>query len=190
MTPQFDNFVKNLISEDFPDILSVPERLYPKFGIKDGRRGGTYLTPDKEDITDKVYSGGYIDADLQGMNAKFHTNEEELPDMPRKIKGKYNIKTNLYRKTSKGRMLWDWIGEPPTDSGTEKIISVEIGSKHYYCLKLIFNSAIKLSSFPNSKNEPRLRPTTKGNIQLGTAIGKIKTSLKRTHMVYDVITIN
>jgi hypothetical protein len=191
MTFNFDNIVQKILKEDFPDIFPMPEKLYPRFGITNGRKGGTYFSPEKEDITGKVYSGGYLDADLPGMNAKFHTNDIELDEIPNKTKGQYNIKTNLYRqKTNSGMYLWNWVDEIPTKSGTEKIISVEIGSKHYYCLKVVFNTPIKLSSFPNSLSEPRLRPTTKGNIILGNDIGKIKTSGKRIHNVYDIITIN
>ncbi len=191
MTSSFDKFLQTFL-ENPENIFPMPERMYPKFGVKDGRKGGTYFTgKDLQDVTDNVYGKGSIDADLPGMKAKLDTSDD-LSTIPPRQKGKRIIKTNLYRREGKfGGLLWDWVGEPATGSGTEKIVSVYTGGKHYYALRVNFDTSIHLATYPKQKSEPRLRPTAYGSLEFGKVIGQINTRpTKNTiHSLYDVITI-
>ena len=175
-----------VIQEAPENVFPVPARMYPQLGIVDGRRGGTYLAG-KTDITGKIYAGGTIDAGFPGMKAKMDTSDDEV-DMPAKQAGKKIVRSNLYRMVSHTKMpLWSWHQKPKNDNGSVKVVSVEIGKDHFYCMKAIFDCPIKLASYPDSKSEPRLRPTGYGSLKMGKSIGLLKTSQGRIHEVYDVI---
>ena len=66
------------------------------------------------------------------------------------------------------------------------LISVENKSKHYYALETNFPEGINLSRYPNKKDQPKLRPTIKGFVELGKPVGKILVRGKE-HPVYDKI---
>ena len=47
------------------------------------------------------------------------------------------------------------------------LVSVEHRGKHYYTTDVDFTKGVNLSKYPNQRDEPRLRPTVKGNLDFG-----------------------
>ena len=166
----------------------APPEFWTKFDIDEFERGGKFFDLETgEDITDKTYATGTIDVTGKRPSLVSDSIIDEMPEE----KGR-TWKTNLFRKSA----VWEWISENPPEvaaiGSKEKpdpvLISVEGGRDHFYTLKTEFPNGVQLARYPNEGSEPRLRPTKKGQIQLGNVIGRIKTK-KLEHPVYDTITI-
>ena len=63
------------------------------------------------------------------------------------------------------------------------------GSQHYYTLKTESDQPVSLLTYQDKSSEPRGRPTTRGDTELGEQIGEIRTSRGNTHPVYDTIRV-
>lgn len=152
------------------------------------------LTPVRP-VPKKVYGGdgAYIGADKKEMTGSFTEGRVNVEDgikfgvgkpttsvMDEKAAGK-KVKVNLFRQ----KAGWKWIGEPPVDTPT--IISVEQGNKHFYTLDSDIGN-VDLAKYPNQKSEPRLRPSSRGDLEFGEEVGKINLRGKE-HPVYDSIKV-
>ena len=74
----------------------------------------------------------------------------------------------------------------PNPAGNFPIISVETGGKHIYTLRTDFPEGVELKKY-QSKSEPRLKPTLKGEVVKGEQVGEISVRGKK-HPVYDKVT--
>jgi predicted GNAT family acetyltransferase len=172
---------------------STPPSFIKKHDISEFVEGGKMFDADTgEDITGRIYSGGSIDA--SGTSPSFATADNQVAELP---DGR-TYKTNLFKKSAG----WEWISEnPPThaaiggkDNKNPVLISVEGtfpdgGEGHRYTLKTNFEVPVELARYSNKSSEPRLRPTGKSNnVVFGNEVGMIRIG-KKTHPVYDTITI-
>ena len=97
-------------------------------------------------------------------------------------KGKSNIKVNLFKK----KAGWKWEDAPDEFKDIGTLVSVEHKGKHFYTLETDFSKGVTLKKYPDSKSEPRLRPTVVGNIEMGEQVGSISVRGKQ-HPVYGKI---
>ena len=147
--------------------------------------GGRYLQmgKDKTDITGQVTSTGKISVGPNGKPS-FVVSTSQLNKLPEE--GKI-IRTNLFKK----KAGWKWTKAPegydPNPASDFPIVSLETGGKHHYTLSTDFENAVELRSYPNKSSEPKLRPTARGEIDLGVVVGEISVRGK-IHPVYDQIT--
>lgn len=164
----------------------APPAFFQQFDIGEYERGGKFFDIQTgEDVTDKVYATGTIDVTGKSPSLVSDVQTEQLGE------GK-TWKTNLFKKSAG----WNWISENPPEVASigkkEKpdpvLVSVESGKDHFYALKVDFPAGVKLQRYSEKPSEPRLRPTSKGEIQFGNEVGRIKTA-KKEHPVYDTITI-
>ena len=147
--------------------------------------GGRYLAMGKEktDITGSIPQTGRISVGADGKPS-FMVSKNLAESLPQD--GKI-IRTNLFKK----KAGWNWTKTPegfdPKPSSDFPIVSVETGGKHFYTLSTDFPSGVELSRYAKKTSEPRLRPTTRGEIELGQKVGEISVRGKK-HPVYDQIT--
>lgn len=200
ITPEMENVVRAGQIQFMPSVAVVPERFtgkaederrgryvappsfFQKFDIEEYEKGGKFFDLETgEEITDKIYQTGTID--VTGKSPKL-VSDQSSEDLG---KGK-TYKTNLFKKSAG----WEWISDnPPEVASIGKnpvLISVEGGNEHKYALKVDFNNGVQLKRYADKPSEPRLRPTGKGDLNLGNVIGKIDIRGKQ-HPVYDSITI-
>lgn len=153
------------------------------------REGGEYIDPrTREVLTNRVYSGGFIDT--TGAYARF---EGFLPyaKMPSLSRGKVTTsKVNLYRS---GGPRWSWVyGERPVAmlNGYQIIVShADHKYGHTYALRVEFQTPMLLATYPEQPDEPRLRPTAhKREVLFGAQVGIIRVGDKQ-HPLYDVIVL-
>ena len=79
-----------------------------------------------------------------------------------------------------------WTKAPEGMEDIATLISVENKGKHFYTIETDFSKGVNLKKYPNSKTEPRLRPTVVGEIEIGPQIGTISVRGKE-HPVYQNI---
>jgi hypothetical protein len=94
--------------------------------------------------------------------------------------------TNLYRKSAG----WDWQNAPEGYENIPMIVSTKNRGQHYYSLGADYPKGVDLARYPKETSEPRLKPTTQGNVYPGDEVGTILN--KKTgdaHPVYDMVTI-
>jgi hypothetical protein len=99
-------------------------------------------------------------------------------------KGSTTTKTNLFKRSAG----WDWTEAPEGYADVPTLVSVENRGKHYYALSAEFPKGVDLARYADAPSEPRLRPTTQGNVNLGQRVGTIKVRGKE-HPVYDLVTV-
>ena len=205
---KFGNKITTTIDQDKPiSVLPLPERFMngyeeatgkkitqkdkQSFLYKLGRdhqykKGGVYIDisnlENKNTINGYVASSGEINIDTNTGKPSLSISENIL-DTEKKSTGRI-IKTNLFKK----KAGWDWNSDADKSkyNKVETLVSVEIGSKHVYTLGFKSTTPIQLKNYSESKSEPRLRPTTNGQIFLGNYVGDIKIRGKR-HPVYDSV---
>jgi hypothetical protein len=174
-------------------VFPAPQRMFdpanksfnPSLSDFDYEPGGRYLQmgKDKTDITSQIPQAGKISVGPDGKPSFMVSDDlvDSLPDT-----GKI-IRTNLFKK----KAGWKWTKTPegfdPNPASDFPIVSVETGNKHYYTLATDFPDGVELARYPGKTSEPRLRPTTKGDINLGQKVGEISVRGKK-HPVYDQIT--
>ena len=110
----------------------------------------------------------------------------EPTDLPTGSPGKGSAvtKTNLFKRSAG----WKWIDAPEGYADIPTLVSVDNRGKHYYALAAEYPKGVELTRYPQSKSEPRLRPTTQGNVGLGNRVGTIRIR-KKEHPVYDLVTV-
>ena len=203
--------------QDIPEIVDAKQQLddmYKTYGQIVGKetkpRGLTSLSglfldrqvfPKPQRLMDEGKEGAFIDvgtgADISGTKpatgqisigpdgkAQFRVSSQTYDELPSRD-GKL-IKTNLFKK----QRGWEWTKVPegydPNPAGDFPIISVETGGKHIYTLRTDFPEGVDLKKY-QSKSEPRLKPTLKGEVIKGEQVGEISVRGKK-HPVYDKVT--
>ena len=203
--------------QDVPELVDAKQQLddmYKTYGQIVGKetkpRGLTSLSglfldrqvfPKPQRLMDEGKEGAFIDvgtgADISGTKpatgqisigpdgkAQFRVSSQTYDELP-SADGKI-IKTNLFKK----QRGWEWTKVPegydPNPAGSFPIISVETGGKHIYTLKTDFPEGVELKKY-QSKSEPRLKPTLKGEVIKGEQVGEISVRGKK-HPVYDKVT--
>ena len=97
------------------------------------------------------------------------------------------VRTNLFRREAG----WNWIGNPPpgVPENARFLISVQPKTnKHVFALATDFEGPATMARYPRATNEPRLRPTTRGDVELGNEVGRIDVRGVE-HPVYDRVYI-
>jgi hypothetical protein len=170
-------------SEDSPRfarIAPVPfnnDRMQQMFGVEDPTPGGNYIDLDtKEDLTGNTYAGGKVSI-VDGKPVL--DTSDDFSEPATKADGR-KVKVNLFKQ----KAGWKWIDY----DGPATIVSTEVGGKHHYALSSDFQNPVTLQTYPNQPSEPRLRPTTQGEVELGNKIGNISVRGK-IHPVYDEVRI-
>lgn len=160
-------------------VFPKPEKLFPK---GEAPKGGDYINPATgEVITDRNVTSANIKINPDGR-AAFKASDDNVDNVGSIGKGNSQIKANLF-KTSAG---WKWTKAPMGMEDVGTLVSVTHKNKHFYTLETDFTKGVNLKKYPNQKDEPKLRPTVVGKIELGQPIGTISVRGK-SHNVYDKI---
>ena len=148
------------------------------FNVNNPAEGGNYIDLDsKQDLTGNTYQGGSIKI----VNGKPTLETSDVQVEPgTKQDGGVKIKTNLFKQ----KAGWKWVDY----DGPETIVSTEARGKHHYSLSNSFDVPVTLQTYPKQTSEPRLRPTSQGEIELGEQIGTILVRGK-PHPVYDQVRV-
>tara|TARA_R100001440_G_scaffold29291_2_gene46950 strand:+ start:3896 stop:5566 length:1671 start_codon:yes stop_codon:yes gene_type:complete len=160
-------------------VFPKPEKLFPK---GEAPKGGDYINPATgEVITDRNVTSANIKINPDGR-ASFKASDDNVDNVGTIGKGNSQIKANLF-KTSAG---WKWTQAPMGMEDIGTLVSVTHKGKHFYTLETDFTKGVNLKKYPNQKDEPKLRPTVVGKIELGQPIGTISVR-GNSHNVYDKI---
>ena len=169
-----------VVSVDDSRIVPVPfgnQGMQQAFGVASPTEGGNYIDLDtKEDLTGNTYSGGSVSI-IDGRPL-LETNDQ--PSAPATKESGNKVKVNLFKQ----KAGWKWIDF----DGPETIVSTEQKGKHHYSLNTNFETPVTLQTYPKQPSEPRLRPTSQGEVVLGNKIGSIRVRGK-VHPVYDQVTV-
>jgi hypothetical protein len=161
-------------------IFPKPQRMFPE----DQRpKGGQYIsTHNKADVTGHKAEAATIGI---GPNGKpfFHASQNAVDQTGTVGKGSATTKTNLFKQ----KAGWKWQDAPEGHENTETIVSVEHRGKHFYALNAHFPKGVDLARYENATSEPRLRPTTQGNVTLGPQAGSISVRGKMHPVYHHVI---
>ena len=161
--------------------------------------GGRYINPKtKEDLTGKKVGNANIkivpSMQVSGGKpmASFTVSDLDVEEIGSTGKGKTQVKVNLVKPTELGKKAgWSWIDVDDKElQGINTLISVTKSVKgknqHFYTLETDFSKGAELKTYPKSQDEPRLRPTVVGDIELQEPVGTIKLR-GREHPVYRKI---
>jgi hypothetical protein len=155
--------------------LDPSARAY-KPGLSPFVRGGIYLAPDGTDATGRRASAAAV---VVLPDAASFLVETELA--PAAIAGAM-VKVNLFRRSAG----WRWIDAPSGWDGLQNLVSVESGGRHHYCLRALFPDGLLLARYPDLRSEPRLRPTARGTINLGSKIGIVSVRGRESPVFQEV----
>ena len=181
-------------SEQTISVFPKPERMFPK---GEAPKGGDYLNPATgEVITGKNVQSANIKINPNGR-PDFKVSDDNVDNVGTVGKGNSQILTNLFKRFSQkpkdgalrsldAKGNWQWTKTPEGFDKVETVISVTHKGKHYYSLETDFTKGVNLKKYPDKKDEPKLRPTVVGQIELGQPIGEISVRGK-PHKVYDKI---
>jgi hypothetical protein len=184
--------------------------------IENPLAGGNYIDLDIDnnadrDVTGKTYTGVEIAINERGIPSMVTSDVEAKLSPPEVVTGQIGKAVNLVNpsKKAKKRTKWKWADR---DNDTDPIhtlvsvtstnnLSIENGGNqkakspsgpHQYTLKVNMNGATKLATFPDSKDQPRLRPVMYApNVELGPVVGEIfygNSTEKKP--VYEYITLS
>lgn len=170
-------------SEEMISVFPKPERMFPE----DARpKGGDYLNPATGDVlSGRNVSKASLKISPDGKPS-FKVSNDDVESVGSTGKGKTQIKTNLFKK----KAGWKWTNAPEGMEDISTLISVENKGKHFYTVETDFSKGVNLKKYPNSKTEPRLRPTVIGEIELGPQIGTISVRGKEHPVYQNVRTFN
>ena len=170
--PQFS------VSNPMP-VFPKPQRMWD-----DQRPGGAYLSmPDKADVTGHRAAQAEIGVN-PGGKPFFNASRDAVEATGTPGRGSAIVKTNLFKK----KAGWQWAQAPEGHEATDTIVSVDHRGKHHYALNVQFPKGVDLSRYEKATSEPRLRPTTKGNLEFGEQAGTILVRGKE-HPVYHNVTV-
>ena len=93
------------------------------------------------------------------------------------------VRSNLFKRSAG----WKWIRGPKDKPDT--LVSVQKGGEHFYTLSHEIDGPIKLNADPKSDGNPRGKTETRGEVELGEKVGSIKVQGRKTHPVYDKISV-
>jgi hypothetical protein len=172
--PQFS------VSNPMP-VFPKPQRMWD-----DQRPGGAYLSmPDKADVTGHRAAQAEIGV-KPGGKPFFNASRDAVEATGTPGRGSAIVKTNLFKK----KAGWQWAQAPEGHEATDTIVSVDHRGKHHYALNVQFPKGVDLSRYEKATSEPRLRPTTKGNLEFGEQAGTILVRGKEHPVYHNVIVRN
>jgi len=162
-------------------VFPKPERMFPE-----GARppGGEYIDPATGEILTGMKPSRAVIGVTPDGKPIFMVDPVQAEVTGSPGKGSTKTKTNLYKKNAG----WKWIDVPKGYENVSTLVSAENRQKHYFALGADFPKGVDLQKYPNEKSEPRLKPTTQGNVYPGNEVGKISVRGKE-HPVYDMLTI-
>ena len=170
------------VAEQTDNMISVfpkPERMFPE---GERPKGGDYINTQTGDVlSGRNVSSANIKINPDGRPS-FRVADDNVSEVGSTGKGKSNIKVNLFKK----KAGWKWEDAPDEFKDIGTLVSVEHKGKHFYTLETDFSKGVTLKKYPDSKSEPRLRPTVVGNIEMGEQVGSISVRGKQ-HPVYGKI---
>jgi len=164
-----------------PETYQKPDEFFKRFPIAEYDRNGAYFDIEThENLTGKIYKDGFIDT--SNKKPMMQVNDDEVE----KLSAGPKIETNLVKP-----IKFDWVEGGENQIG-KFIATAEYRNDHFYALKIIFKTPVKLATNPDKASEPRLRPTATGKLSFGNVIGKIQIKNKQRyiHPCYDIIEIN
>ena len=173
---------------------------------------GVYLVrnPDGSltDLKGKVFENATLKVDPKAFDVRvFNANNEIVGDYNLRDdivvddKGRRNYvgEESIYKVNRLGGTKFDLTQSPEgteidKTSGKNGVLAVTkgltTGGQHYYTMGVDFNNPVQLMEYPENPNNPRLLPTSTGEITLGNKVGEIKVkSSDKTHPLYDNIII-
>jgi len=160
-------------------VFPKPQRMFPSDAPVPG---GQYLgMPDKQDMTGHKSAVASIGVH-PGGKPYFNASRDAVDQTG--TAGKAKTKTNLFKQ----KAGWSWQTAPEGHEDTNTIVSVEHRGKHYYTLNAHFPKGVDFARYAESKSEPRLRPTTTGDVFLGPQAGTISVRGKE-HPVYHHVVV-
>jgi hypothetical protein len=165
-------------------VFPVPQRLFDKVGVPEEQRtrGGTYIDPkNREVFTGRTFGDATISINPETGSPSFVIDDATETEAMTPKDGT-TVRTNLFKQ----KAGWKWVGD---DRPAKTVVSVETRGKHFYTLATKFDTPVTLKSYPDAPSEPRLRPTTFGEITLGEQIGEIDVRGK-LHPVYEGVTVH
>lgn len=170
------------VSDTIP-VFPKPERMFPE---GERPKGGKYLNPiTGDDLTGMNVPSANIKINPDGKPS-FTVTNQNVDSVGTVGKGNTQIKTNLF----KSKAGWKWKESSIDTDNINTLISVTHKGKHYYTLETDFSKGVTLKNYPESKTEPKLRPTVQGQVKMGNKIGTINVRGVE-HPVYDkVVTFN
>jgi hypothetical protein len=202
--------ITTTLYEDKPiSVLPIPERFLrnsPTFNNKvdtegfmyklgqefDYVPGGVYVDvtdfKNKTSINSYVATSGQISIDPNTGRESLSVSENQPPNVStyddiKKTQNGSVVMTNLIKKGG-GKWTWWNKGMEEKFENVKKLVSVDTKGQHIYSLSFESTTPIMLKNNV-SGSEPRLRPTTKGEIFLGEVVGVIRTGSGKEHAVYD-----
>jgi len=168
------------ISDD-ARVIPVPynnAKMQEVFGVQNPVPGGNYIDLDtKQDVTGTTYTGGSVKV----VDGKPVLETNDTTAEPATKADGPKVKVNLFKQ----KAGWKWIDY----DGPATVVSTTIRGKHVYSLDTDLQNPVSLETYPNQPSEPRLRPTTQGEVQTGNIIGNISVRGK-PHPVYDKVTVS
>lgn len=160
-------------------VFPKPQRMFPSDAPVPG---GQYLgMPDKQDMTGHKSAVASIGVH-PGGKPYFNASRDAVDQTG--TAGKAKTKTNLFKQ----KAGWSWQTAPEGHEDTNTIVSVEHRGKHYYTLNAHFPKGVDFARYAESRSEPRLRPTTTGDVFLGPQAGTISVRGKE-HPVYHHVVV-
>jgi len=160
-------------------VFPKPQRMFPSDAPVPG---GQYLgMPDKQDMTGHKSAVASIGVS-PGGKPYFNASRDAVDQTG--TAGKAKTKTNLFKQ----KAGWSWQTAPEGHEDTNTIVSVEHRGKHYYTLNAHFPKGVDFARYAESRSEPRLRPTTTGDVFLGPQAGTISVRGKE-HPVYHHVVV-
>jgi len=183
-----DPAVQRAMDATAPFSVSNPMAVFPKpQRMWEGQRpGGAYLSmPAKEDITGHKAAQAEIGVQ-PGGKPYFNVSKDAIEQTGSPGRGSATVKTNLFKQ----KAGWKWSQAPEGHENTSTLVSVEHRGKHHYALNTQFPKGVDLARYEDAPSEPRLRPTTKGNVELGEQVGTILVRGKEHPVYRNVIVRN
>ena len=160
-------------------VFPKPQRMFPP---EQRPSGGAYMAGSK-DVTGHKAASATISV-APGGKPSFHVSSDSVEQTGSPGRGSAITKTNLFKQ----KAGWSWSKAPEGHEKTDTLVSVEHRNKHHYTLNTHFSKGVDLARYEKSASEPRLRPTTRGNLEFGPQVGTIKVR-KTEHPVYDHIIV-
>ena len=145
--------------------------------------GGAYLSmPSQKDVTGHKAAEASISI-APGGKPSFTVSQDAVDQTGTSGKGNASIKTNLFKK----KAGWKWLNAPEGHEDTNTLVSVYHRKQHHYALATHFPNGVDLARYPDQSSEPRLRPSTVGNLEFGPQVGSISVRGGKEHPVYKHI---
>ena len=156
-------------------VFPKPQRMWD-----DKRSGGDYLSmPDNKVVTGHKAAQASVGIN-PGGKTYFSVSKDALDETGTPGKGSAKVMVNLFKQ----KAGWKWVDTPEGHEDTKNLVSIQHRNKHIYVLNAHFPKGVDLAQYKDAKDEPRLRPTTQGNVDLGPQVGTISVR-GREHPVYE-----